>query len=119
VNKKKFQLEMADRLAEWLFDKNYFYEEEVAKDLECEKADISRAIVILRTSGWTIRAENHTPTRRRVSISPVSTYRKKGEKKIIDINEPDWIPTRFIVFPPKDKRLSEMISEETETKGRG
>jgi DNA-binding MarR family transcriptional regulator len=95
VNKKKFQLEMADRLAEWLSNKTYpFAAEWAAKDLGCEKADISRAIVILRTKGWAIRAD-------------MAENRRRDH----------WFPTLFSFRPPKDKRLSEMISEKTENKG--
>jgi hypothetical protein len=99
--------DMTEYLRSYLVGKTWFFEEEAAKEFQCPKADISRAVTQLRKEGWSINAKNDTAYMRGFGrtcsiYTPVQTGRKKGEKNRIDPNEPEWVPTRFNVKPPKD-----------------
>jgi len=107
-------INVSDSLVLWL-DRprkyEFFTAEQAAKDLNCSKADITRAIAVLKIRGWSIYTSNPTAYRRAIKAYarsktdlnpyPVVTGRKKGEKREIDYAEPDWEPTRYIYKKPK------------------
>ena len=95
--------DVTEDLRRYLVSRDFYLEEEVAKILNCSKADVSRATMALKNEGYSITASNNKAYWRRTHRGPVNTGREKGGRTPIDPNEPEWEPTMFHVRPPKSQ----------------